>query len=206
MAKPSANPLDHTDRLLVDGTNLLHAMRRGRPAAPAVTLIGRLRAAIPPAIGIELVLDGAPDPGMRNQRVAGGLIVRWSGRRSADQVLFDLVDDVRRGAAAGERRAAVDNVLVVTDDNELRVALQNLGARTAGTKWLIGKLERGRVESPTTGNRRPPTPPPAGADNDGEPDRPGWQPGRGATTKRGNPRRVARSRAESRTNDETGGR
>jgi hypothetical protein len=191
MPKPPTNPLEGTDRLLVDGSNLLHAMRRGRTAAPAVTLIGRLRAAIPPTTGIELVLDGPPDPGMRNERVAGGLIVRYSGRRSADELLLGLVEDVRRASTdRGDRRAAVDNLLIVTDDHELRRALQARGVRTAGAKWLIGRLDRGRIESPTTGNRRPPPAPQPGKDEDDDANRRlGWRPGRGATTKRGNPKR-----------------
>src|SRR5688500_13989750 len=92
------DPLTSTDRLLVDGTILLDALRRGEGAAPAATAIGRLRAAAPPSVGIELVLDGPPDPGMHNTRVAAGLIVRYAGRRSADQLLLALVEDVRRAA------------------------------------------------------------------------------------------------------------
>jgi hypothetical protein len=203
MPKPPPDPLAGTDRLLVDGTNLLHAMRRGQPAAPAATLIGRLRGAIPPHAGIELVLDGPPDRGMHNTRIAAGLIVRYSGRRSADELLLALVEDVRRAAPAStggtrgaDRRAAVDNLLVVTDDHELRLALQARGVRTAGTRWLMGRLDRAGTASPSVGNRRPPRAsgqPGSGQPGSGQPgddaDRPGWQPGRGATTKRGNPRR-----------------
>jgi hypothetical protein len=190
MSKPSPDPLAGTDRLLVDGSNLLHAMRRGEEAAPAATLIGRLRAAIPAQTGIELVLDGPPDPGMHGTRVASGLVVRYAGRRSADDVILGLVDDVRRGAAqaGATRRAAVDNLLVVTDDRDLRLALQQRGVRTAGTRWLIGRLDRGRVEAASTGNRRPPAPPAGREDAEREP----WRPGRGATTKRGNPKRGRR--------------
>ena len=205
MPKPSSDPLDGTDRLLVDGTNLLHALRRGAPSsaaggraaggagaeapAPAAALIGRLRGAIPPQVGIELVLDGAPDPGMRNARIASGLIVRHSGRRTGDQLLFDLVDDASRtgGPSSKDRRVAVDNLLVVTDDRQLRQVMSERGVRTAGTAWLIGRLARGRLEAPGTGNRRPPAAPTP--DSAPDTDRPGWRPGRGATTKRGNPKR-----------------
>ncbi|HVL52867.1 MAG TPA: hypothetical protein VM344_01245 [Vitreimonas sp.] len=195
MPKPSTDPLAATDRLLVDGSNLLHAMRRhdrgtlgDEAPPPAAALIGRLRAAIPPNIGIELVLDGPSDRGMHNQRIASGLIVRYSGRRSADDVLLALVDDVGRSAGPGirERRAVVDNLLVVTDDRDLRLALQNRGVRSAGSRWLIGRLDRRVSSSPTTGNRRPPARPPEQTDED---ERAGWRPGRGATTKRGNPKR-----------------
>ncbi len=152
---------------------------------------------MPAAVGIELVLDGAPDRGMHNTRIASGLIVRYSGRRSADEVLIGLVDDASRAVAGagGQRRDGLDNVLVVTDDHALRQALRQRGVRSAGTRWLIGRLERERVDGPVVGNRRPPTigagraraarPP----QNDGDQERPGWRPGRGATAKRGNPKR-----------------
>jgi predicted RNA-binding protein with PIN domain len=187
MRAPSADPLAGTDRLLIDGTNLLHALRRDGVAAPPATLIGRLRGVVPAGVGIELVLDGQAEPGMHNARVASGLIVRYGGRRTGDDVLLRLVDEAR---SAGEDRAAVDNILVVTDDRQLRVALRGRGVRTAGTNWLIGRLERGRLSAPSTGNARGPKPRDAGHDRDE--DRPGWRPGRGATTKHGNPRRRPR--------------
>ena len=101
------DPLTGTDRLLIDGTNLLHALSRKPGAAPQAALIGRLRAIVPASIGIELVFDGVPDPGMRGERVASGLIVRHAGRRSADEVLLSLVDETRAvagAAAAGDSR------------------------------------------------------------------------------------------------------
>lgn len=165
----------------MDGTNLLHAMARRDGAAPPAALIGRLRGAVPAAVGIEIVFDGAPDPGMRGQRVAGGLIVRHAGRRTADEVLIALVEEAR--VAAGP--SATSAILVVSDDHALRAELRRRGARTAGTAWLLGRLARPRLASPSVGNRRPPPgphPEPEGAE-----DRPGWKPGRGATVKRGNP-------------------
>jgi hypothetical protein len=180
---PPRDPLIDTDRVLVDGSNLLHALtRRGGPA-PQAALIGRLRAAIPPTVGIELVFDGPPDPGMRDARIASGLIVRHAGRRSADEMLLGLVDQARGAAGA----AGAAGVLVVTDDRELRSALHAKGARTAGTAWLLGRLERRASVAPSVGNRRPPSPAPGQAAEDD--DRRPWKPGRGATVKRGNPRR-----------------
>jgi hypothetical protein len=196
----SADPLVGTDRLLVDGSNLLHALARGEErlgeAAPAAALIGRLRAAIDPAVGIEIVLDGPPDPGMHNTRVASGLIVRHSGRRTADQLIVWLIDEARRAAGPGGqgRRSSADNLLVVTDDRELGTAVRARGGRTVGARWLFGKLERRIGESPAIGRRRAPTPPsPAGSAEAEE--EPRWRPGRGATVKRGNPKR-GRRRAE----------
>jgi hypothetical protein len=182
MRKPSADPLAGTDRLLIDGSNLLHALRRDGAGAPPAALIGRLRGVVPAGVGIELVLDGQPEPGMHGARVASGLVVRHGGRRTGDDVLLRLVDEA--SAADGGREAA-DNILVVTDDRQLRIALQARGVRTAGTRWLLGRLERGRLSAPSTGNARGPAPPPRDRDDD----QPGWRPGRGATTKHGNPKR-----------------
>jgi hypothetical protein len=146
------DPLAQTDRLLVDGSNLSHALRREGGSIPPSTLIARLRGAVPQSIGVELVFDGVPDRGMRGERVAAGLIVRYGGRRSADELLVDLVDEAR--AAVGP--AGTAGLLVVTDDRALRIALRERGARTAGTAWLIGRLERARLAAPSVGNKRPP--------------------------------------------------
>ena len=178
------DPLTGTDRLLIDGTNLLHALSRKPGAAPQAALIGRLRAIVPAAIGIELVFDGAPDPGMRGERVASGLIVRHSGRRTADEVLLSLVDETRAVAGA----AATGALLVVSDDHALRASLRAKGARTAGSAWLLGRLERPKLSAPSVGNRRPATGRPT-EERDPATDPSRWKPGRGATTKRGNPRR-----------------
>jgi predicted RNA-binding protein with PIN domain len=175
------DPLANTSRLIVDGSNLLHALSRGDQPQPPATLIGRLRAMIPAGTAIELVFDGPPERGIRGERIASGVRVRYSGGRTADWVILSLADDVR--ASAGPE--ATDELLVVTDDRDLRARLRTKGARTAGAAWLIGRLDRGRLSAPATGNPRPPRGEPVDADDD----RPGWKPGRGATTKRGPSRR-----------------
>lgn len=201
MAKLPHDPLTGTDRLLVDGTNLLHALSRRPGAAPQAALIGVLRAIVPASVGVELIFDGAPDPGMRGQRIASGLLVRHAGRRSADELLVSLVDETRN--AAGPQATA--GLLIVSDDHGLRALLRARGARTAGTAWLIGRMERPRLAGPSIGNKRPPRGAggvgrrPGGtgaaggrAGSDGateNEDAPRWKPGRGATVKRGNPRR-----------------
>jgi hypothetical protein len=177
----SRDPLAATDRLIVDGSNLLPALARQGGAVPQAALIGRLRAAIPPSIGVELVFDGAPEPGMRGERVASGLIVRHAGRRTADDLILNLIEQT--GAAAGS--TAVARLLVVTDDRALRARIQRSGARSAGTAWLLGRLDRPKLSSPSVGNRRPPPNPNTPDDAEREP----WKPGRGATVKRGNPGR-----------------
>lgn len=176
------NPLEGIERLLIDGSNLLHALRRGAPAAPAATLIGRLRGVIELPVRIELLFDGPPDPGLYGARIASGLMIRYSGHVSADTMLARMVSE------------AVDpaRLLVVSDDIDLRHEITRRGARTAGTAWIIGRLDRSRLLSPSIGRPKPPPAPEPAATDDAEP-APGWQPGRGATTKRGNPKRLAKT-------------
>jgi hypothetical protein len=185
VTETTRDPLAATDRLLVDGTNLLHALSHRPGALPPAALVGRLRGAIPARVAIELVFDGPPEPGLRGERVASGVVVRYGGRRSADAALIARVDEAR----AQDGPAATDSMLVVSDDHRLRTAVRERGARTAGSGWLLGRLERRSLASPSVGNRRAPAPTyPAGADDID--DRVSWSPGRGATTKRGNPRRA----------------
>jgi hypothetical protein len=135
----SRDPFATTDRLLIDGTNLLHAMQKRAGAAPPAAVLGRIRGAVPGAIAIELVFDGTPDRGLRGQRVAAGVTVRYGGQRPADDLLRSLVDEVRTGPGGGP---ATSRILVVSDDHALRASLTQRGARTAGTAWLIGRLDR----------------------------------------------------------------
>ena len=197
-ANRDRDPLAATDLLVIDGTNLLHALSRTPGAAPPAALVGRLRSIIPAAIGIELVFDGPAEHGLRNERIAAGVRVRYAGRRTADAVIVTRLDDVRRDDGPEGTHA----LLVVTDDRDLRHAAHLRGARTAGAAWLLGRLDTPRLAAPSAGNPRPAAPPrrPAGTRTDAgsdvdEPDgdRPRWQPGRGATTKKGNPRKAPRT-------------
>ena len=193
MAYRPADPLASTEWLLVDGTNLLHALSQSKVAAPRSALIGRLRGAVPASVAIDVVFDGPSEPGLRGERIASGLRVRYSGGRTADDVLLSLVDETR----ANDGALGTAAILVITDDRDLRHALQAKGARTARTAWLLGRLER---TTRSTGPRPPsqgstsgkgPRPQP-GSEED--PENEGrWEPGRGATVKKGNPRRAPRS-------------
>jgi predicted RNA-binding protein with PIN domain len=205
MPHPDRDPLAATRRLLVDGNNLLHALSKTATAAPASALIGRLRGAIPAAVTIELVFDGPPERGLRNERIASGVVVRYSGGRTADSVILTMIEDVRLLDGAD----GTATLLVVTDDRDLRHGARLRGARTAGSAWLLGRLGSGRLASPSIGNPRPPRPHRTaavsglpGTDLE-ESDQPRWAPGRGATTKKGNPRRAPRSGRQ--TGDRTGG-
>jgi predicted RNA-binding protein with PIN domain len=187
------NPLEGVTQLLVDGTNLLHALARDkqRGRQPPAALIGRLRGIIPPETKIVLVFDGPPEPGVRGERIASGVTVRYSGRYSADTILVTLVEDA---VMMSTEANAADSILVVTDDRDLRFALRKRGTRTAGAAWLIGRLEGTRMSAPTIANARPPRPPRMPQEPAGEETvETRWSPGRGATTKVGNGRRRPRS-------------
>jgi hypothetical protein len=205
MPQLDRDPLAATRRLLIDGTNLLHALSKTATAAPAAALIGRLRGVVPAQVTSELVFDGPPERGLRNERIAAGVVVRYSGGRTADNVILTMIEDVRLLDGAD----GTATLLVVTDDRDLRHGSRLRGARTAGSAWLLGRLGAGRLASPSIGNPRPARPArparpvatnPAGGggeDGDGDADgleRKGWTPGRGATTKHGNPRRAAKGR------------
>jgi rRNA-processing protein FCF1 len=191
--RPPRSPLDDTDRLVVDGTNLLYRLGRGAAAPPAAA-IGRLRAVVPAAITVDLVFDGMGH-GVTG-RVAQGMHVRYSGRRPADDTILDLAAP-RPEAGRGEPPATA-RVLVVTDDRDLRARLLALGVRSVPLAWLVNRLDMPRLASPASGNRRATlgagTPAGTVGGRDEDADRPGWKPGRGATAKSGPAHRVARHR------------
>jgi hypothetical protein len=191
MPRSAPDPLEGTARLYVDGTNLLHALGRARGATPAegaplpaAALVGRLRALVPAATAVTIVLDGTPAPGAVGRRVTSGVEVRYAGSRSADVLLHDLARTTPNP----------ELTLVVTDDIELGRALRALGARTAHGSWLAGRLDRQRLMAPAAGRPRPPLGGRAGpgsgrAETEADRDAPRWKPGRGATKKTGNPKR-----------------
>ena len=199
MSPAPRSPLDGVDRVVIDGTNLLHRLGRGQAAPPAAA-IGRVRAVFPAAISIELVFDGIGH-GVGG-RVAQGMHVRYAGRHSADDTILELSHVA--ALEAGASPAAGDRILVITDDRELRGRLLAAGVRTVPLAWLTGRLDLPKLAVPAPGNRRPPAalggalgqgprPSPQGPDETGD-ERPGWKPGRGATAKRGPAHRVARHR------------
>jgi len=187
-------PLDGTDRVIVDGTNLLYRLgaKAGGPA-PASAVVGRIRGAIPVQVAIDLVFDGMGQ-GVYG-RLAQNMLVRYSGMRSGDDTILDLVSE-----AAMHGAAAADRVLVVTSDRPLRDRVTAKGGRAVPLEWLTSRLDlparvpgpaadRSPAKGSTIGAGRPKGPPPA---KDDAPDRPGWAPGRGATAKSGTARKVAR--------------
>jgi hypothetical protein len=179
------DPLSGVSRLLVDATNLLHQMSRSTERVPAAALVGRLRAAIPAEIAIELVFDGPPERGLKGERIASGVSVRYGGRFSADTILITLVEDA---AMAGG--PAAEGILVVSDDRALRSAVGMRGGRTIGAAWLLARLSRPRLAAPSVGNGRPPLRP---AMEQEAAATARWAPGRGATRKVGNAKRRPRA-------------
>ena len=201
---PRLSPFDGTERLIIDGTNLLYRLGAGAGGpAPASAIVGRIRGAVPMTIAIDLVFDGIGH-GIKG-RLAQKMIVRYSGRHSADDLIVDLVSEA---AVQGGGPAAADKVLVATNDRELRDKLAAKGARTAPLQWLISRLDvplpapgtgaGGRAKGSSIGHGRPPKGP-SGSPDGGSDDRPGWKSGRGATAKTGAPKKVARHKRKPRT-------
>jgi rRNA-processing protein FCF1 len=193
-AAPRRSPLDGTDRVIVDGTNLLYRIgaKAGGPA-PASAVVGRMRGAIPTAIAIDLVFDGVGH-GIFG-RLAQNMLVRYSGKRTADDVILDLVSDAAMQGHGGP--AAADRVLVVSSDRPLRDRVAARGGRSVPLQWLTARLDlpqpapgESRGRPPTIGAGRPKGG--AAGTTAGDPDRPAWKPGRHATAKVGPARRVAR--------------
>ena len=184
------SPLDGTDRLVVDGTNLLYRLGSGT-AAPPAAIIGRLRAAIPAAITIDLVFDGIGH-GIKG-RVAQQMFVRYAGRHTADDMILDLTASAAEAAGGGP--AASDGLLVITNDRDLRARLEMRGVRSMPIVWLTNRLDMPKLSSPAPGNRRPTIgagTPAASPGSIADGDRPGWKPGRGATAKTGPAHKIAR--------------
>jgi len=175
--------LDGISRLLIDGNNLLHRTSGGVDAGSQRLLLAKLSGAIPPTIRTVLMLDGHPASGTdRRQRVRRGLEIHHAGSISADDALLYLIRDV----APGDRA----HLTLVSDDRSLYEKARRLGARTQRLAWLEALLDRppGPGRAVSVGAGKPP--PQAPDDTEREP----WKPGRGATKKRGNPRRGGSSR------------
>ena len=207
--------LEGTTRLVVDGTNVLHALTRSPSPLPAAALIGRLRSIVPPGVAVILVLDGSPEHGLVSRRVASGVEVRYAGRFTADEVILRLAEHDFAADSAG--------LMVVTDDYELAASVRRIGGRTVRNGWLIDRLGRQKLSAPSAGRpaapavgaaapsssgarlrqpqprteprtepaRRDPFDPNGDRDADAQADAGGsrWSPGRGATRKVGNGRK-----------------
>jgi hypothetical protein len=161
--------------LLIDGDNLLHDVRGGRDEGGVAWLLPRLARWRPAQLRIIVGLDGHPAPGASGRtKAAPGILFRHSGSRTADDLLIDLL---KQQSYADRSRTAI-----VTRDRVLQARAHRAGGRTRSTAWLERQI--------ATHPRPPVEKPPRSSDNDDE--RTPWQPGRGATVKKGNPRRSPR--------------
>jgi len=182
--------VDDLELLLIDGDNLLHEVRGTRDEGGVAWLLPRLSGWRPAHLRIVVGLDGHPAPGETgHQRVARGIEFHHSGSRSADDMLIDLL---RSQPVAGRMRTAV-----VTRDRSLRARAVHAGGVTRTIDWLMREVAGGGARGGSAGpvrigQAKPPVRPRPQPDQPEADDRAGWAPGRGATRKRGNPRRPAK--------------
>lgn len=141
-ATPQPGPLRQTaspfgaTRVLIDGRNVQRALERGGPGSlPTSVLIARLRAAFAPPAEVELILDGHAGP-TPTGRIAAGFSVVFSRGVTADHIIGERVVEAFRALGPVDS----DNVLVVSDDREVRAQALRNGCRVQGTAWLAGHL------------------------------------------------------------------
>ena len=99
---PRTTPFDGTDRLIIDGTNLLYRLGTGRRGGPGLGDRRPDPRGGAPAITIDLVFDGVGH-GVYG-RLAQKMVVRYSGRRAADDTILDLVSEATMQAGGPRRR------------------------------------------------------------------------------------------------------
>lgn len=180
--------------LLIDGNNLLHRVAGSVEPGAQRLLLARLRGAIPATLATVLMLDGHADSGTnRTEKVGRGLEIRHSGSMSADNAILRLIDRYPPSERAG--------ITVVSDDRALTERARRLGAHPQRLAWLEVVIGMPGSKGAAIGAGKPPRrqPParqaPTGQPTAGSPtddDREPWRPGRGATRKRGNPKRRGR--------------
>ncbi len=164
MAHPDALSL-----LLVDGDNLLHDVRGGRDDGGVAWLLPRLARWRPPDLRIVVALDGHPAHGdASRRRAARGVEFHHAGGRS-DR---GLAERARRNGGLARPvtwlMACLEEASPAPGRDQARPAAGSI----ARTKPLRG------APAPSTADEAEPAP---------------WRPGRGATRKRGNPRRGTRA-------------
>ncbi|CAN5838759.1 hypothetical protein BH23CHL8_BH23CHL8_15820 [soil metagenome] len=174
--------------IIVDGNNLLHAVRGSGDQGAMAWLLPRLADRLPAGLRVMVVLDGHPTPGLSDRRPAArGVTVRHSGSVSADDLIVGLL----------ETRPYAERVrsLVISNDRALRDRARHAGAPSRPVDWLVRwisglpSVSHAAAERPIgIGQGRPP-PDPAGRSRQqgrsADEDRPAWRPGRSATRKRG---------------------
>jgi predicted RNA-binding protein with PIN domain len=188
-----ASAASELELLLVDGDNLLHAVRGRRDDGGTAWLLPRLARWRRDGLRIVVVFDGHPAPGEPMRHRALGIEVRHAGSRSADDAIVELLATL---PYAERSRAAV-----VTRDRGLRDRVVQIRSQTRTPDWLLRGIRdtqrpvsKGPDASPPVGigqGRAPRHPVPSTPSEDDSGHAP-WRPGRGATRKRGNPSREAK--------------
>lgn len=180
--------VDELDLLLIDGDNLLHDVRGIRDEGGVAWLLPRLSGWRPEHLRIVVGLDGHPPQGEGSRtRVTRGIEFHHSRSRSADDMLLDLL--------TAQPYADRSRTAIVTRDRGLQARASRAGGATRSVDWLMQQVAAGPAASGSTtrpigiGQGKPPRSHHLDADDSAEDDRVGWQPGRGATRKKGNPRR-----------------
>ncbi|MEA2623053.1 MAG: hypothetical protein QOH61_1963 [Chloroflexota bacterium] len=213
----SAGP--EVELVLIDGDNLLHRVRGMRDEAGLRWLLPRLRAWLPQGTRALVMLDGQPDPGESlRRRVATAVEFQHSGNVDADTRLVQtlaarpyaerartvvVTDDRALGDRVRQAGGLVRRLEWLTAGLAAAVgepAVVGGGPRGVTRRWQVG-VGRGRAPrssgtasgSSSSPGRKPasggPAPDPEGGRE--EPEHEPWKPGRGATKKRGNPKRGA---------------
>jgi hypothetical protein len=185
MTRPGS--IEEIDLLLIDGDNLLHDVRGSRDEGGVAWLLPRLSGWRPAHLRIVVSLDGHPAPGeSRRKRATRGIEFHHSGSRSADDMLIYLLK--------AQPYAARGRSAVVTRDRGLQARANRAGGVTRSVDWLMDQVAT-KPGQGSSGGSKPigigqGKPPPRRHDDAAdEVERTPWQPGRGATKKKGNPRR-----------------
>ena len=165
-------------------------MRGSRDEGGVAWLLPRLSGWRPLHLRIVVGLDGHAAPGEASRtRATRGIEFHHSGRRKADDMLIDLLE--------AQPYAQRSRTVVVTRDRTLQARAAKAGGASRSVDWLMGLVAggpRSRVSGPKPklvgiGQGKPPRkrhfdPPGPGAEHGAA-----WEPGRGATRKKGNPKR-----------------
>jgi hypothetical protein len=177
------------DLLLIDGDNLLHGVRGSRDEGGVAWLLPRLSGWRPDHLRIVVGLDGHPPPGEGSRkRATRGIEFHHSRSRSADDLLIELLME--------QPFATRSRIAVVTGDRGLQARAARAGGATRSIDWLMGEVTGSGSGAASAGHRRVTIgqgKPPAGLASQprsvADEERQSWRPGRGATRKKGNPRR-----------------
>lgn len=158
--------LGRAERVLVDGNNLVGGWDEVRLRAYEAAI----HRSLPATAKLEVFRDG--------------------GGRSADDRIIEAVGRPDPSRA--------DRIVIVTDDRELRDRARRLGASTITARYFRDRIAANTLTPTATratgGFGRVAPKPPAHLGKDEGPEERRWQPGRGATKKRGPSTRPPRGR------------